>query len=426
MNMAAETRVLVTGADQHQGLAVIRGLGLAGIPVIACGPKDGSLGFRSRYATEHYTYTPPGKSKTEFIRDVLAILDRTRPGLVIPGVESSLVVLDEYREEVERRAPLAAAPSKALTVAVDKDATIGLAQRVGVPAPETLCCDSREEALDRARSLRFPVALKPRGNALFGPTSHHLDFKVRYARSQDELRSVLDGLGAGAGVPLIQECVLGVGVCVSAVFDRGKPVVLFPYRRVREVPLSGGVSVVRDSIALDPRLEGHVTSLLGELQWHGVAMVEFKYHEGTNAYTLMEINPRFQASTALSLDAGLNLPHLVAHLYGCAPTAPDLRPYRVGVRERWLQGDLLALYQHLRDGGDSATHGNPLYQPPSRARATWDFLKDFRPGVKYDEFKWNDWKPGVFEGGALVGMVWGWFASAVRGILRRVAGRRKG
>lgn len=236
---------------------------------------------------------------------------------------------------------------------------------------------------------------------------------------------VLDSLGEAAGIPLIQECVLGVGVCVSAVFDRGKPLVLFPYRRVREVPLSGGVSVVRESIALDPRLADYVTRLLGELQWHGVAMVEFKYHEGTDAYTLMEINPRFQASTALSLDAGLNLPHLVAHLYGCAPKPPELGPYRVGVRERWLQGDLLALYQHLREGSDATTRANPLYRPPSRARALLDFVKDFRPGVKYDEFKWSDWKPGLSEGRALLGMVAGWAGSGVRGGYRRIVGRRR-
>jgi predicted ATP-grasp superfamily ATP-dependent carboligase len=423
--MGAETRVLVTGADQHQGLAVIRGLGLAGIPVIACGARRDSLGFRSKYVDEHFTYTSPFTSKADFIRDVLAILDQTKPGLVIPVVESTLVVLDEHRHEVERRAPLAAAPSEALAVAVDKYGTIELARQVNVPAPVTLCCDSREEVFDRIRNLRFPVALKPRGNALYGPTSHRLHFKVRYARSPDELREVLEGLGDAAGIPLIQECVLGVGVCVSAVFNRGQPVVLFPYRRVREVPLSGGVSVVRESIALDPRLEGYVTRLLGELQWHGVAMVEFKYHEATDAYALMEINPRFQASTALSLDAGLNLPHLVAHLYGCAPRPPVLRPYRIGVRERWLQGDLLALYQHLRDGGDSATYGNPLYRPPSRTRAIWDFVKEFRSGVKYDEFRLNDWKPGLSEGRALIGMLFGWVSSGIRRAFRKVLGSRR-
>src|SRR5207237_10927252 len=88
------------------------------------------------------------------------------------------------------------------------------------------------------------------------------------------------------------------------------------YGPVREVPLSGGVSVLRESVKLDERLRRYVTALLKEIKWHGVAMVEFKYDERCDSYTLMEINGRFQASTALSLDAGLNLPYLVACLYG--------------------------------------------------------------------------------------------------------------
>lgn len=36
-------KVLVTGAETHQGLAVIRGL--AGVPVVACGAHRRSLGF---------------------------------------------------------------------------------------------------------------------------------------------------------------------------------------------------------------------------------------------------------------------------------------------------------------------------------------------------------------------------------------------
>jgi NAD(P)-dependent dehydrogenase (short-subunit alcohol dehydrogenase family) len=53
-------RVLVTGADQHQGLAVIRGLGQAGVTVIACGPTAQSVGFRSRYAARRHVCWRPG------------------------------------------------------------------------------------------------------------------------------------------------------------------------------------------------------------------------------------------------------------------------------------------------------------------------------------------------------------------------------
>ena len=76
--MSARARVLVTGADQHQGLAVIRGVGRAGFPVIACGAERGSLGFASRYAALRRVYTPPAKDPARFLDDMLRI---TRPVL---------------------------------------------------------------------------------------------------------------------------------------------------------------------------------------------------------------------------------------------------------------------------------------------------------------------------------------------------------
>ena len=123
------------------------------------------------------------------------------------------------------------------------------------------------------------------------------------------------------------------------------------------------MSVLRESIPLDRKVASYVTRMLAELEWHGVAMVEFKHDEARDDHILMEINPRFQASTALSLDAGLNLPQLVAHLYGCAPAPRVDAGYRIGVRERWLRGDLTSLAAHLGGSRCWASEGcrKPIY-----------------------------------------------------------------
>lgn len=54
----------------------------------------------------------------------------------------------------------------------------------------------------------------------------------------------------------------------------------------------------------------------------------------------------------------------------------------------------------------------------------WHFLRDFRPRVRYDEFKWYDWRPGVVEAVSLLAMLLGWLLEPVRrvaGYLRRPA-----
>jgi predicted ATP-grasp superfamily ATP-dependent carboligase len=418
--------ILVTGADQHQGLAVIRALGMKDLSVIACGAGSRSLGCHSRYASSRFTYASPLVSKTRFIADMLSIIRRTKPTLILPSVESTLIALDECRHEFEPSSVLAVPSSDVLSFAIDKSKTMALAKRVGVPAPATVRGKSCEEMLARAGRLSFPVAVKPQGHRLYAGTAHEIGFKVRYARTLADLRQILAAVGDHLPHVLVQQCIRGVGICVAAVASHGATLALFAYKRLREQPFTGGVSVLRESIPLDERLRRYVVDLLTEIKWHGVAMVEFKYDPREDRYTLMEINGRFQASTALSLDAGINFPSLVVGLY-LDGKVESPSTYVIGVRERWLRGDLQALYGYLIGDDTEPEKLNPLYSLPSKREAVINFLRDFHPGMKYDEFKLCDWKPAVLEGLGLGMMIGHWLKAALiaaaRLTLKAVAGR---
>ncbi len=390
-------RVLVTGADQHQGLAVVRGLGLAGIDVVAGSAERRNIGFASRFACTRALYPSPRTEPEGFVKEIVRIVEYHRVGMIIPAVESTLVVLDNHRAEIEKVCRFAAPPSGVLTTAIDKSRTIALAERLGVPAPRTIAADEVDEALAIAEAFHFPVAVKPRGHSQHLATRHLHEFKVKYARSWEELRLLLEQFRGGGTLPLIQEYAGGTGVCVSALFDQGRAVALMAYERTREVPLTGGVSVMRRTIPLNKKLKTYTVEMLKAMQWRGMAMVEFKYDRITDRYVLMEINGRFQASTALSLDAGINFPELTYRLFAELPLPADPPSYPVGIRERWLRGDTQALLLHL--AGITTAEAVPEAREalPNRGTALWSYLLDFRPGTRYDEFKWYDPLPGVWE-----------------------------
>lgn len=411
---------LVTGADQHQGLAVIRGLGKAGIPVVATSHVSRCLGFKSRYPFAKEIYRAPDVDEEGFINDVMEAVERHQVGVIVPVIESTLAVLDRYRDRIPDYCQLAAPSAETLTFALDKLKTMALAERVGVPVPRTAHEDDFDTLFDKAKQLTFPVAIKPRGNAMHGDTSHRMNFKVHYCETADDLEKELQSL-AGKGVPpLVQEYTTGHGICVANVFDHGKPLCIFPYVRLREVPLTGGVSVVRKSIPLEPRLRDYVCALLGELDWHGVAMVEFKYNPVTDCFVLMEINGRFQASSALSLDSGANLPELVYLLYMDLPIPPDSDSYTVGITERWLRGDMYALFRHLN--GNTEANALPAARKalPSKTKSLLRFLGDFRPGVKLDEFKFYDPGPSLIEIGGLIRVLASFSIEALKNLVRKV------
>jgi len=77
-------------------------------------------------------------------------------------------------------------------------------------------------------------------------------------------------------LPLIQERILGPGCGVFVLLSNSEVRALFGHRRLREKPPSGGVSVLRESVLLNPMMKEYALRLLKRLNWHGVAMVEFK------------------------------------------------------------------------------------------------------------------------------------------------------
>lgn len=64
------------------------------------------------------------------------------------------------------------------------------------------------------------------------------------------------------------------------------------HKRMREYPITGGSSTAAESM-YDPELRDLGLTLLKALDWHGVAMVEFKKDSRDGKYKLMEINPKF-------------------------------------------------------------------------------------------------------------------------------------
>ena len=76
------------------------------------------------------------------------------------------------------------------------------------------------------------------------------------------------------------------------------------HKRLREFPVNGGSSTCAISI-FDNDLLKEGTRILDDLNWNGVAMVEFKKCSKTNKFYLIEINPKYldaYSAKAIALD----------------------------------------------------------------------------------------------------------------------------
>ena len=411
-------RILVAGAESRPGLIVIRALGREGIPVVAVGAGRRPLGFASRYAVECRRAPAAVADPDGFVDGVLRAARDTGAALVVPASESALVALEARREEVDEVVPLAAAPSDAVRMSLDKRRMLPFAEELGLPVPRTARGGSREELAEATREFVFPLAVKPfgPGTLLRAQTGKPMDLKVAFADDRPTFERILDRWEAHVTGLIAQEYVAGMGVGIEAIYDRGRHVASLAYDRVREFPYTGGVATIRRSIPLPSEQVEWTNRLAAEMKWHGVVMSEWK-RRADGQYVFMELNGRFSAGGAVTLKSGYNFPYCVAALFLGRPL-PRFMEYETGKVERWLIGDVMALehyaVQRLTEGrGETVA----TRLPPARKVAT-DFLRDFRPGVSLDEVEGDDLRPIATWLGELLVQVFRSSAEVGKAVLR--------
>jgi predicted ATP-grasp superfamily ATP-dependent carboligase len=255
------------------------------------------------------------------------------------------------------------------------------ARRADVRVPETVIVSRATRAELEKRTFSYPVVVKPRRSAMHvgGGTTKR---SVRYAHDAAGLRQlVTDMLIDDSDELLLQEFVEGQGAGVFGLYAQGEPLFFFAHRRIREKPPSGGVSVLCESVPLPEEGVQAARRILDSLQWHGVAMVEFKVDSAGRAW-LIEINARFWGSLQLAVDSGADFPWLLYQLaLGARPEVPG--SYAIGNRLRWWLGDLDNLYARLKDRRWTPTITHKL-------GALAEFLQPWQPRTRNEFLRWSD------------------------------------
>ena len=384
--------ILVTDAGRGSAISIIRSLGRRGWRVIAADSVARNPGFRSRYARDRLLYSPPATSPNECIDDLLRAAREKAVDLIIPVTDDVILPLSAARSRFDGVCKLALPRVTSLDVVINKLKTIRLAEELGVPTPVTRLVHSTGEALDQARSLGWPLVLKPLASRLYREQATIESFEVCYAENRERLTAQMR-LFEGRCPVLLQEYYRGVGYGVELLMHEGRPLCAFQHKRLREIPISGGASAFRQGVPLDPELYRHSIRLLRNLRWTGLAMVEFKV--GQAGAKLMEINGRVWGSLPLAVRSGVDFPALLAemHLSGpSGPGAPQAAPYKAGIRSRSLLLDMVWIAQVLL-----GHRRYPFLEMPGRGQAFTALLQLLNPACKFDILSLDDPQPGIAD-----------------------------
>ncbi len=367
-------RVLVLDASSAAGLECIQSLGRFGAHIDAAAESPNCTAFHSRYVGRRMVQLPVGRDFAAWIRE----LDRAADyDLIIPATEISLLGILELADSPEFWRKTALPSRSALEIALDKQKTWEHARALGVPVPPSELLNPEMAS----PPSRFPVVLKPLYSRKMEGESLQARQVIIASNKEDRDRALTHEL---AGVPVQQqEYVAGFGVGIELLFEKGQRRWAFAHERVHEYPLTGGGSSYRKSIAPPKDLVSAADALLSSLNWHGIAMVEFKMNAGDDFY-LMEINPRLWGSLALAVDAGVDFPVGLLLLATNQPLPPQ-PSFKIGYFARNIPRDVKWQLANFR-----ADHGNPFLLTRHRVLSLLELLRPLWGRESWDHFDWHD------------------------------------
>lgn len=391
---AADPRppVVVIGLDNITGLQSTRLLAERGVPVIAIAGNPNHFCARTRIPRRKIHAATHGEGLIRTL-ERLAMTLPDKKAFLLPCTDLAVLSVSRERHRLETYYRFVLPEHALIERLIDKVAFAEHAQAAGLPIPSTAILRSRRDARHAAKTLAFPVVVKP---GLKTPEwLANVRTKAFLASDAAELVRTYDRVGKWAPALIAQEWVEGgdddLFTC-NAYFDRSsRPLATFVTRKIRQWPLDMGVGSlgveVRDDVVLKATVD-----LFTSVNYKGLAYLEMKRDARNGQYAIIEPNlgrPTGRSATAERGGVELLLTAYCDALGLPLPTAREQR-YDGGVKWIYWRHDLQAAAVAMRRGKLTPA-------------AWWRSVRG--PSIEAVG-SWRDPVPMMAELGHVVGAVW--------------------
>ncbi|MEO8231844.1 MAG: ATP-grasp domain-containing protein, partial [Ignavibacteriota bacterium] len=252
---------------------VLRGLSTANLKVAFGTDKNKGMGVFSKYAYSKFLHADYNSEPEKFINDIAEKIIQLKPRVYIPTGEEVFTVAKYINQfnNLEIKIPIASYDN--LIKLHNKSISFKIASDLGIPVPKSIIPNSAKEITTFAHEVGYPLVFKS-----FLSSSSKGVYFVDKAILEKDLEGFLIKNNLNFRDFIVQQYVSGCGYGVSVLFNNGELKALFTHKRIRERIVSGGPSTLRISTH-QSELEDYAVCLLKSVNFHGVAMVEFKYDE---------------------------------------------------------------------------------------------------------------------------------------------------
>ncbi|WP_349410216.1 hypothetical protein [Pseudalkalibacillus sp. SCS-8] len=335
------------------GLAVARGLGRKGVPIIALDREDRGLAFSSKYVLHRGVCPNPVVAEKAFIQYLLDIGPAFKEKcILLPSMDEWALAMAKYADQLSEYYIWPFSSYETINEILDKSSLYKRANELGVPVPAyERVTESNHKQLPV--DLSFPMVLKPINKRAFYDTFQEGLFIANNLKEYEEMTAK----AKDAGLDLIAQEFVDVnrdGYVTIVVYMDGEQNLrgALAGQRLEIYPPRSGTTCLVESIEA-PELTERAVSVLKAFSYEGIAECEFLYDQKDGEYKLLDINTRPWKWIGLPIHCGVNLPHL---LYCAVNEEPytSLNP-KVGVKWVYMND-----YKKLKEQKEGLFDGDIL------------------------------------------------------------------
>ncbi len=363
-------KILITNANSRMTLCLARALSKIGYDIIVADYIPNAMTFFSKRIIEHFLYPSPYSLPDKFINTLIKKIKEYNIAAVIPVHEEGFLISKQIKE-VAQSTCLAVPDYQALLNVHNKDTLTFLLNTLNILTPKTLPLIRLENETQIRKNFSGPILIKPRqGGGNWG---------IQLLNPKYDLNSQINNYLETNHID-IKRLLLQEFIPVShkfshvVIYQKGKLVQDFADEHLRDFPLSGGAGCLRKSFDSGP-MTNISQKLFDNLNWHGIAEVEYITHAETGKHYFIEVNPRIWGGVNSAIASGINIGEILIQI-ALGKTITPLS-YETGIKTRWFWGDMRVLPQYLS-------------KSKNKLSVISEYLRLFLDKTKSDEFQWKD------------------------------------
>ena len=282
------TSVMITAAGGGGSIEIIKSLKSKGYSVVGVDSSKYAGGF----AFADRSFTVPPASDPAFRTAITGIITETRPDFIAPLVDEEIPVFLDIATSASAPPFRLLAPSPEFCgFSLDKWLTFQNLRRVDVSVPDTELGSTTEE-------LQWPAVVKPRQG--------RGGREVGYVKTRDELRRYMERASARPEDYVVQRQVRGTEFTVSVVVALDGPLLaVVP----KEVIIKKGITLAGVT-RVSPAIDRLCRDIHERLNPRGPFNVQLIVDQTGQPYVI-EVNPRYSTTVALTMAAGVEEVHVV-------------------------------------------------------------------------------------------------------------------